>query len=89
MPYSNTKAIIEQIYNFVLEKHGLASKSRFMQLSIFFRELHEGDDSKFTADRSFYYKGIFNNKEKSIFANAAPDFFDKHKFLDWVVKSID
>ncbi len=36
MIYSTPKLVVEQIYNFVAEFDGIDTKSRFMQLSIFF-----------------------------------------------------
>ncbi len=88
MMNSTPKLVVEQIYNFVAEFEGLDAKSRFMQLSMFFKALHEGVDTTFQAHRSLEFQGIFNNIEKCIVANAAPEFFDKHKFVDWVVKQI-
>ena len=88
MIYSTPKLVVEQIYNFVAEFDGLDTKSRFMQLSIFFKALHEGVESGFHAHRSLEFQGVFNNIEKSIFANAAPEFFDKKNFLEWVVREI-
>ncbi len=89
MPDKNTKAIVEQIYNFVTEKHGIQNKSRFMQLSLFFNYLHEGDESTFTAIKPYNYQGVFNGSKQIIYGNAAPDIFDKENFIEWTLKSID
>lgn len=60
-----------------------------MQMYIFFEELHESTKDRFIAYKPFTYFGVFNGGEKKIYADAAPEFFDKVKFINWVVKSIN
>ncbi|OTG83272.1 hypothetical protein B9T33_02350 [Acinetobacter sp. ANC 5054] len=89
MPDKNSHLMIEQIYNFVCMKPSIKSKSKYMQMYIFFEELHESTKDRFIAYKPFTYFGVFNGGEKKIYADAAPEFFDKVKFINWVVKSIN
>lgn len=84
MPDKISNLMIEQIYNFVCLKPTIKSKSKYMQLYIFFEALHEAGKDKFIAYKPFNYFGVFNGIEKKIYAHAAPDFFDKEKFIKWV-----
>lgn len=80
MPQNNPKPILEQIYNFVVEKPAIGSQSQFMQLKTFLSELHESDPSTFEALKPYNYKGVFNGKLQTILAYAAPSFLQKMNF---------
>ena len=84
----NSKITIEQIYNFVAEKKGMASKNQYMQLAIFFEQMHEGSPCTFIASKPFNYKGVYSGIEKTIYGHAAPEFKDKKNFINWVEKMI-
>lgn len=88
MPDKNSHLMIEQIYNFVCMKPNIQSKSKYMQMYIFFEELHESSKDRFIAYKPFTYYGVFNGVEKKIYADTAPEFFDKEKFINWAVKSM-
>lgn len=77
MPIDSSKLIIEQIYNFIIEKPQIRYQSKFMQLAIFFGELHEVHKKDFQATKPFIYKGVFNGETRKISALGAPEFFDK------------
>jgi hypothetical protein len=89
MPQNNPKPILEQIYNFVVEKPAIGSQSQFMQLKTFLSELHESDPSTFEALKPYNYKGVFNGKLQTILAYAAPSFLQKNEFLDWISKQLE
>lgn len=89
MPNTSPKLILEQIYNFVVEMPEINSKSHFMQLKIFFSELHESDMTTFDAIKPHNFKGIFNGKVQTILTITAPSFLNKKEFLDWAVKRIE
>lgn len=89
MPDKISNLMIEQIYNFVCLKPTIKSKSKYMQLYIFFEALHESTKDRFIANKPFTYFGVFNGVEKKIYADAAPEFFDKDKFVNWVAKSMN
>ena len=84
MPQNNPKFILEQIYNFIVEKPTIDSQSQFMQLKTFLSELHESDKSTFEAVKPYNYKGIFNGKQQTILAYTAPSFLQKNEFLHWM-----
>lgn len=89
MPQNNPKLILEQIYNFVVERPAIGSQSQFMQLKTFLSELHESDPSTFEALKPYNYKGVFNGKLQTILAYAAPTFLQKKEFLDWISKQLE
>ena len=89
MPQNNPKFILEQIYNFIVEKPAIDYQSQFMQLKTFLSELHESDQSTFEAQKPYNYKGIFNGKVQTILAHAAPSFLQKKEFLDWISKQLE
>jgi len=89
MPHSSPKFILEQIYNFVVEMPDISSKSHFMQLNIFFKELHESDTIEYEALKPNNYKGVFNGRTQTIAAHGAPSLLNKNDFLEWVVKIIN
>ena len=80
MPQNNPKFILEQIYNFIVEKPTIDSQSQFMQLKTFLSELHECDKSTFEAVKPYNYKGMFNGKQQTILAHAAQAFCKKMNF---------
>jgi hypothetical protein len=85
----NSTLIIEQIYNFVLEKPYFQSKSQFMQLHILFKELHEGDNINFESIKPYTFKGVFNGIYKVISTHTAPTIADKQEFIGWVAKQFE
>lgn len=89
MTHKSPKFILEQIYNFIAETPDISSKSHFMQLNIFFKELHEPGSIQFEALKPNTYKGVFNGRMQTIVAYAAPSFINKKAFLEWAVKIID
>ena len=89
MPQNNPKLILEQIYNFVVERPAIGSQCQFMQLKTFLSELHESDPSTFEALKPYNYKGVFNGKLQTILAYAAPSFLQKKEFLDWISKQLE
>ena len=48
-----------------------------MQLKTFLSALHECDKSTFEAVKPYNYKGVFNGKQQTILAHAAPSFLQK------------
>lgn len=89
MPQNNPKFILEQIYNFIVEKPTIDSQSQFMQLKTFLSELHECDKSTFEAIKPYNYKGVFNGKQQTILAHAAPSFLQKKEFLHWMSHQLE
>ena len=89
MPQNNPKFILEQIYNFIVEKPTIDSQSQFMQLKTFLSALHESDKSTFEAVKPYNYKGVFNGKQQTILAHAAPSFLQKKEFLHWMSHQLE
>ena len=89
VPQNNPKFILEQIYNFIVEKPTIDSQSQFMQLKTFLSALHESDKSTFEAVKPYNYKGVFNGKQQTILAHAAPSFLQKNEFLHWMSKQLE
>ena len=88
MPHSSPKFILEQIYNFVIEMPDINSKSQFMQLSIFFIELHESKEELYEAVKPYTYKVVINGVFRKIEGNLAPNFLNKREFIEWVAKKL-
>lgn len=85
----NSLLIIEQIYNFVLEKPYFQSKSQYMQLHILFKELHEGDNINFESIKPHTFKGVFNGIDKVISTHTAPAVAEKRAFIGWLAKQLE
>lgn len=80
--------VLQQIYEFLLEREGFKGTSSHSKTVSFFEELHLGIRDKFYYDQSGKVVGSFG-RFSSINLKNAPDFSKKNQFIEWAYSSLN